>query len=194
MSKTQQAKAVDIDGISLFDLNLSLVHLLHRAGQVAGDSHFAAFGKDGLTPRQIALLLTLANQEDISQTQLVSATGIDRSTLAEMIARMTAKGLIGRAISPSDKRVKRVALASAGQAALGEAIPKLALIEANMLARFSAKKRTTLLSLLSELVVSNPAQDAKPSAKAKKKDKKKKEKRKRKSDPTKAAVDHDDSQ
>jgi DNA-binding MarR family transcriptional regulator len=45
--------------------------------------------KDGdLTPRQLAVLVTVANNEGLSQTGLVDRTGIDRSTLADIVRRL----------------------------------------------------------------------------------------------------------
>ena len=46
-----------------------------------------------LTPRQFAVLITVAGDEGVSQTGIVDATGIDRSTVAEMVQRLAKKGL-----------------------------------------------------------------------------------------------------
>jgi hypothetical protein len=47
-------------------LDRSPIHLLHRAIQAAADI-FAAEMKDDLTPRQLAVLVTVANNEGLSQ-------------------------------------------------------------------------------------------------------------------------------
>ncbi len=49
-----------------------------------------------LTARQFAVLLTVEEDEGLSQTDLVNMTGIDRSTLADMIGRMLKKDLLRR--------------------------------------------------------------------------------------------------
>ena len=51
-----------------------------------------------------------------AQTDLVRATGIDRSTLADLVARMTTKGLLERERSTIDARAKAVKLSEAGVA------------------------------------------------------------------------------
>ncbi|MEQ1711924.1 MAG: MarR family transcriptional regulator, partial [Hyphomicrobium sp.] len=53
-------------------------------------------GAADLTPRQYAVLITVAQNEGLSQTNLVDKTGIDRSTLADIVRRMLKKGLLQR--------------------------------------------------------------------------------------------------
>ena len=58
-------------------LNRSPIHLLHRAGQCVGDVFHAEMKVGGLTPRQLAVLVTVSQNEGLSQTGLVDRTGID---------------------------------------------------------------------------------------------------------------------
>ena len=85
-------------------LEKSPVHLLHRAGQFAGDVFVSEMGDDGLTPRQYAVLVAVAESEGLSQTDLVGRTGVDRSTLADIVRRMIKKGLISRQRTKRDAR------------------------------------------------------------------------------------------
>ena len=80
-------------------LNRSAAHLLHRAGQRAADIFTDEAGPDALTPRQFAVLLAVSNEEGLTQTELVDRTGIDRSTLADIVARLLNRGLIQRRLS-----------------------------------------------------------------------------------------------
>src|SRR4029434_1329083 len=77
-------------------LQRSPIHLLHRAGQCAGDIFHAEMKDGDLTPRQLAVLVTVAQNEGLSQTGLVDRTGIDRSTLADIVRRLQRKGLLQR--------------------------------------------------------------------------------------------------
>ena len=77
-------------------LERSPSHLLHRALQLALDVYIAEAGPDALTQRQFAVLAAVEAHTAPTQTDLVRATGIDRSTLADMIARMTLKGVLVR--------------------------------------------------------------------------------------------------
>ena len=71
-----------------FNLAQSPGHLLHRAQQFAAERFAKAMAGAKLTQRQFAVLHATAEREGLTQTELVKATGIDRSTLAELVARM----------------------------------------------------------------------------------------------------------
>ena len=75
-------------------LDVSALHLLHRAGQCAEVLFTNETGKADLTPRQYAILASVAQNPDISQTGLVEQTGVDRSTLADIVRRLVKKGLL----------------------------------------------------------------------------------------------------
>ena len=77
-------------------LEQSPIHLLHRAGQCAGEIFLTEMGAADLTPRQYAVLVTVSLWEGLSQTELVEKTGIDRSTLADIVRRMLKKGYLQR--------------------------------------------------------------------------------------------------
>ena len=95
-------------------LERSPLHLLHRAGQCAADLFQTELGGDDLTPRQYAVLLTVAMNEGLNQTQLVERTGIDRSTLADVVRRMLKKGMLQRRRTRDDARAYAVKLTDEG--------------------------------------------------------------------------------
>jgi DNA-binding MarR family transcriptional regulator len=153
-------------------LDKSPSHLLHRALQLALDIYADEFGPGGLTQRQYAVLAAVETQEGLTQTDLVRITGIDRSTLADMAARMIVKGLLERQRSTSDARANAVRLTDAGRAALSDARPKMAAADARLLKLLSGGKRESLTTLLRDLVRAGdeaqaPEGSAKPAKKAK---------------------------
>jgi MarR family transcriptional regulator, temperature-dependent positive regulator of motility len=171
---------------SRFDPNQSPSHMLHRAQQVGADLHVDAFGASGLTQRQVAVLAIVSTHGGLTQTDLVAKTGIDRSTLAEMVARMETKGLMVREKSVTDSRAKLVSLTPEGQAAIHEAVPKLIAIDKALLSLLSAGRRQTLMDLLSAIGLPPAPKVSKKSAKealkaSKKVKTKKKEHKKKKS-------------
>src|ERR1700735_436442 len=114
-------------------LERSPSHLLHRALQLALDIYAEETGPDALTQRQYAVLAAVAAHEGLTQTDLVRATGIDRSTLADLVARMIGKSLIARERSASDARANTVRLTDIGRAALSAIGPKVAAADARIL-------------------------------------------------------------
>ncbi|WP_296203931.1 MarR family winged helix-turn-helix transcriptional regulator [uncultured Hyphomicrobium sp.] len=94
-------------------LSSNLVEALHRVGQIA-DEGFMLLAGGTLTPRQRAVLVAVARLEDPSQTDLVEATGIDRSTMADLVRRLSARGLIARRKTRKDARRYAVRLTPKG--------------------------------------------------------------------------------
>ncbi|TPW05610.1 MAG: MarR family transcriptional regulator [bacterium] len=126
-------------------------HLMHRVLQLALDIYSEETGPDGLTQRQFAVLEAVSQKSGLTQTDLVRATGIDRSTLADLVSRMTTKGLLDRVQSSIDARAKAVSLSAAGQAALEAARPKVEAADKRILALLPKAKRDGFLDLLAEL-------------------------------------------
>jgi len=133
------------------ELDQSVVHLLHRAGQRASDIFGAQMRASGLTPRQYAVLITAAQHEGASQTELVELTGIDRSTLADVIARLLKKGLLRRRRTKRDARAYAVRLTEEGQQAVARAKPIAAAADEAVLAALSANERDNVMAALAAL-------------------------------------------
>src|SRR5580693_3757897 len=89
-------------------LERSPSHLLHRALQLALDIYAEETGPDAVTQRQYAVLAAVAAHEGLTQTDLVRSTGIDRSTLADLVARMIGKSLLARQRSTADARILKL--------------------------------------------------------------------------------------
>lgn len=133
-------------------LDRSPTHLLHRTGQSAGEIFAEEGGGHGLTPRQFAILLTVAQNEGLSQTDLVARTGIDRSTLADVIRRMLKKGLLRRKRTEMDARAYAVRLTSAGREALDRAEPAAMRADKRLLATLPQERRDEFMYCLNTIV------------------------------------------
>jgi DNA-binding MarR family transcriptional regulator len=135
-------------------LDRSPIHLLHRAGQCAGDVFHGEIGGSDLTPRQYAVLLTVAQNEGLSQTQLVERTGVDRSTLADIVRRMLKKGLLQRRRTKEDARAYAVRLTDEGRRLLDTCEPLVKRVEQRILDALPEENRSQFLSDLSVIVES----------------------------------------
>ncbi|MFC0634147.1 MarR family winged helix-turn-helix transcriptional regulator [Brevundimonas balnearis] len=162
-------------------------HLLHRVLQLALDIYAEETGPDAPTQRQFAVLEACAQKEGLTQTDLVKATGIDRSTLADLVARMTAKGLLLRERSTIDARANTVRLSPEGQAALNAARPKVEAADKRILALLSKGRRDVFIEVLTELTDAADAAPAEARAALKAAKKAEKEARKAEKAAKKAA-------
>ena len=142
-------------------------HLMHRVLQLALDIYAEEAGPDGLTQRQFAVLEAVSVRSGLTQTDLVKATGIDRSTLADLVARMTTKGLLERERSALDARAKAVRLSPEGEAALIAARPRVEAADKRILALLPKAKREGFLDLLTSLTEAADAAPEQAKAEAK---------------------------
>lgn len=133
-------------------LQRSPLHLLHRAGQCAGDVFNAEMQLGDLTPRQYAVLVTVAGNEGLSQTDLVESTGIDRSTLADIVRRMLKKGLLQRRRTREDARAYAVRLTEEGRKVLKSVEPLSRRVDERILEGLPAKQREQFLNDLTLIV------------------------------------------
>jgi DNA-binding MarR family transcriptional regulator len=134
------------------DLDRSAMHLLHRAGQCAADIFSSEARTSGLTPRQFTVLMVVADEEGLTQTDLVERTGIDRSTMADIVARLLSRGLIQRRRAKEDARAYAIKLSPHGAKALREAQPAAASADQKLLASLPPAKRQEFLELLNLIV------------------------------------------
>lgn len=134
------------------DLDRSPIHLLHRAYQAAGDIFQAEVKVDGVTPRQLAALLAIAEHEGLSQADIVDRTGIDRSTVAATIRRLERKGLIQRRRTKEDARAYAVKLTDGGRRALRTARPLANGVDERVLNALEPVRREQFISDLLAIV------------------------------------------
>jgi DNA-binding MarR family transcriptional regulator len=133
-------------------LERSPLHLLHRAGQCAAEMFQIELGGEDLTPRQYAILLTVAQNEGLSQTQLVELTGIDRSTLADIVRRMLKKGFLQRRRTREDARAYSVKLTDEGTKVLKSHDPLARRVDERILASLPGAQRDRFLQDLNAIV------------------------------------------
>jgi DNA-binding MarR family transcriptional regulator len=96
--------------------------------------------------------MTIADQEGLTQTDLVDRTGIDRSTLADIVARLLARGLIHRKRAKEDGRAYAIKLTSQGWKGLRDAEPGAAATDSRLLAVLPPPKRQEFLDILAMIV------------------------------------------
>lgn len=131
-----------------FDLDTSPGHLLRRAGQYASDLYAREQDSKVLTPRQFAVLYAIDRNEGMTQTALVEKTGIDRSTLADMIVRMQKRDLIARKRTDEDLRANSVKITASGRRALRTVMPAVMKSETRLTETLPPRMRADFIKCL----------------------------------------------
>lgn len=134
-------------------------HLLRRCQQRAVEIFMEEIGSARLTPRQFALLLTLAQRPGLTQTELVEETGIDRSTVGDMVDRLVRRGLVRRRRSGRDQRANTLVILPAGTSALREALPAVARAQDRIMAPLPPAMREDFMAALQLMASDTSAPD-----------------------------------
>ncbi|HEY5431397.1 MAG TPA: MarR family winged helix-turn-helix transcriptional regulator [Solirubrobacteraceae bacterium] len=132
-------------------------HLLRRAQQL----HVAVWLRDvcaETTSVQFAALSVLDQRPRASQRELGRVLDLDRSTIADLVARMVRRGLIGRERDEDDRRRNVLQLTTAGRQELARLRPRVEAIEPTLTAGLSSSERDELRRLLRRLLENAVAQ------------------------------------
>lgn len=122
-------------------------HLLRRAQQ----RHVAVWLRQvstATTSVQFAALTMLDRRPGASQRQLGDLLDLDRSTIADLVARLERRRLIDRQQDIDDRRQNRLRLTDAGRRELDYLRPRVEAIEPSLTAGLTGPERQELRRLL----------------------------------------------
>ena len=105
-----------------------------------------------ITSVQYAALEILQAAPGVNQRQLGEKLDVDRSTIADLVARMVRNDLIERSDDPVDKRSYVLFLTSEGKKSLAALRPRVEEVERILTARLTQRDRLELRRLLSALL------------------------------------------
>jgi DNA-binding MarR family transcriptional regulator len=130
-------------------------YLLRRLHQI----HYALFFEEcaafDITPVQYGLLTTLSLNPDLDQNSIGRELGIDRTNVADVLARLARRGLLERHRSKQDKRMVLARLTPAGQRVTDEMYGAMLKAQNRLLAPLLADERKALIETLLRLVEGN---------------------------------------
>jgi len=129
--------------------------LLYRAVQVADEFLGQSVG-DYVTSRQLSILHAVNTLDSPTQKQVAAATGIDRSTVSDMAARLVRRGWLSRQRVLTDTRSYAVKLTPAGKQVLKEVLPLAKKADSQLLAALTLKEQDQLNELLRKIGVCPP--------------------------------------
>lgn len=105
-----------------------------------------------ITSVQYAALEILQEKPGINQRQLGDDLDVDRSTIADLVARMVRNDLVQRSDDPLDKRSYVLFLTEAGKKQLATLRPRVEEVEHILTARLNVNERRELRRLLLALL------------------------------------------
>jgi DNA-binding MarR family transcriptional regulator len=130
-------------------------YLLRRLHQI----HYALFFEEcagfDITPVQYGLLTTLAVNPDLDQNSIGRELGIDRTNVADVLARLTRRGLLERRRSKEDKRMVLARLTPAGQRITDEMYGAMKRAQDRLLQPLPAGERKTFINTMIRLIDGN---------------------------------------
>ena len=138
-----------------FDLEALPGHHIRRLQQIAVAIFLRETDKHGVTPVQYAALHQVGIAPGIDQRTLARSIGLDTSTVAGVIDRLEARGLMQRSASPEDRRVRLLSLTRAGQDLLKAIEPDMLKAQERILAPLPKAERSEFMRMLRALVTAN---------------------------------------
>ena len=129
-------------------------HLLRRAVQVLNvlwDEEVS----HTITSPQFAALNALYAEPNLDQRTLGERISLDRSTMAEVVSRLSSKGLIRSQRDARDGRRKTITLTPKGLHAVQHLIPRTHAMTRRLVGPLDPEQRDELLGLLTKVISAN---------------------------------------
>ncbi len=133
-----------------------LGYLLKHAWLRLGELTSAALAPYGVTGRELAVLVTLADSEPASQQQAARTLGIDRTTMVALLDALEGKGLVARRPDAEDRRRNVVELTASGRDTLAGAAAAYGSAEREFLAPLAGAQAQQFNEALRALVTVSP--------------------------------------
>jgi DNA-binding MarR family transcriptional regulator len=136
-------------------------HLLRRALQVMNLLWDQEVSRT-ITSPQFAALNALYKEPKLDQSALGQRISLDRSTMAEVVSRLRARGLINTERDTRDGRRKKITLTPKGLRTVHQLIPRTHLMTGRLIGQLGTGERAELMRMLMAVVKANEKQKPSP--------------------------------
>ena len=126
--------------------------LIRRLNQIHTALFNDACGSAGITPIMYSVLSALAQTGPTDQSILARNIAVNKTNMVNLMERMRKRGLIRRALSSDDRRVRLVGLTDAGRVLLDEIDGLACQAHMRTLEDLSPRDRDTLMTLMAQIV------------------------------------------
>ncbi|MCA2215519.1 MarR family winged helix-turn-helix transcriptional regulator [Jidongwangia harbinensis] len=130
----------------------SLSQSMNRVARALARHGDAALTPLGLRFAQIPVFALLKRRTGMTQKALAEATGIEQSSMAQLLARMERDGLIVYQPHPTDARSRTIVLTDPDDPRIGEGRNRLTDLERRAVAGLSEEEVETLTALLARVL------------------------------------------
>ena len=140
------------DTAEFTDMRFMVSHLLRRAHFFAEARFAKSMSRDGLTSRQLALMVAVDQNPGASQNAIGEIIALDRNSVSELVVRMVRKRLLRRETSQKDKRSFVLKLTKKGREIVAGAALKNPGYQADLTANLSDAETRQLIEYLRRMV------------------------------------------
>ena len=129
--------------------------LVRRLHQIHVALFYEACAGSQITPVQFGVLSILYEGEARDQRRLGAEVGIDRTNVADVLARLEARGLIERVVNASDRRMKLASITAAGRSFVEQLQGSMERAQERLIAPLAEDDRAVFMRCLHQLVQAN---------------------------------------
>jgi DNA-binding MarR family transcriptional regulator len=162
-SLSARARAVAIAGTAGLSMGMNLTrlksmpgHFIRRANQISGALFAEELAGADLTSVQLIALAAIADSPELDATRVAEMIDFDKATIGGVMERLERKGLIERAVSKSDRRVKTLVVTAAGRKLLTASMRRVERVQKQLLAPLDDAEREVFMGLLRRIVSEAP--------------------------------------
>ena len=130
----------------------SLGYLVNHLARLMARGLHAEISAHGVVPGQFPVLLSLWEEDGLTQTELHQRTQVEQATMANTLRRMERDGLVVRRADPADARRARVHLTPRAHALEGVLVDSARHVNAIATRTLPAADRVRLLALLRTVI------------------------------------------
>ncbi len=149
-------KRFRVEHLEVLDMPGHLIRRLNQISTALFADRMAAMDIR-LTPVQFAALAALDHTPGLDQATLAATVFCDRATIGGVVDRLTARGLVTREVSVSDRRARVLALSDAGRNLLAQARPVVVALQDEITLPLGDDDRAELLRLLRRVTGTDPS-------------------------------------
>jgi DNA-binding MarR family transcriptional regulator len=130
-------------------------YLIRRLHQIHSAIFLEECQEFGITPVQYGLITTLLNNPGIDQVTLGGEVGIDRTNVADVLNRLSERGLVRRERSKTDRRSMIAFLTKEGEQVADQMYDAMRRAQDRFLAPLRPEFRAAFLAMVTELIEGN---------------------------------------